>query len=150
MILKICGITNQADATAAIQAGATAVGFNFYPRSPRYIAPEQAAEILSAKGVLRVGVFVNEPRGRVEEIARIARLDVAQLHGDEPPADYPHAGGTACATTTGPAFSEVGQAVVACSARLRTILSRLLWSAAAPGRPACVWREADTVAAGAG
>jgi phosphoribosylanthranilate isomerase len=111
MILKICGITNQADATAAIQAGATAVGFNFYPCSPRYIAPERAAEILSAEGVLRVGVFVNEPRGRVEEIARIARLDVAQLHGDEPPADYPHAGGTACATTTGPAFSEVGQAV---------------------------------------
>jgi phosphoribosylanthranilate isomerase len=89
MILKICGITNQADATAAIQSGATAVGFNFYPRSPRYIAPAQAAAIASPAGVRRVGVFVNENRDRVQEIARAARLDVAQLHGDETPADYP-------------------------------------------------------------
>ena len=89
MILKICGITNQDDATAAIEAGATALGFNFYPRSPRYIVPEQAAEILTAEGVRRVGVFVNETRERVEEIAGVARLDVAQLHGDETPADYP-------------------------------------------------------------
>ena len=92
MILKICGITNQDDATAAIEAGANAVGFNFYGRSPRYIAPGQAAEIVTAKGVRRVGVFVNEKRERVEEIARAARLDVAQLHGDETPADYPRQG----------------------------------------------------------
>ena len=45
MILKICGITNQEDAAAAIDGGATAIGFNFYPRSPRYIAPERAAGI---------------------------------------------------------------------------------------------------------
>ena len=89
MILKICGITNQDDASAAIDAGATAMGFNFYPRSPRYIAPEQAADIVTAEGVRRVGVFVNENSARVEEIARIARLDVAQLHGDESPAQYP-------------------------------------------------------------
>jgi len=93
MILKICGITNQEDATAAIEAGATALGFNFYPRSPRYLAPEEAAAILSPAGVRRVGVFVNQERGRVEEIARTARLDVAQLHGDETPADYPVAPG---------------------------------------------------------
>jgi phosphoribosylanthranilate isomerase len=91
MILKICGITNQDDATAAIEAGATAVGFNFYPRSPRYIAPEQAAAIATGGAVRRVGVFVNETRERVEEIARIARLDVAQLHGEETPAEYPNA-----------------------------------------------------------
>jgi phosphoribosylanthranilate isomerase len=89
MILKICGLTNQEDATAAIEAGATAVGFNFYARSPRYIAPERAAGIISPEGVRRIGVFVNERRERVEEVARIARLDVAQLHGDETPADYP-------------------------------------------------------------
>jgi phosphoribosylanthranilate isomerase len=83
MILKICGITNQDDASAAIDAGATAVGFNFYSRSPRSIRPEQAAEIATAAGVRRVGVFVNERPERVEEIARLARLDVAQLHGDE-------------------------------------------------------------------
>jgi phosphoribosylanthranilate isomerase len=90
MILKICGITNQDDASAAIEAGATAVGFNFYAPSPRYLAPQQAAGIVTAAGVRRVGVFVNEKRQRVEEIVRIAALDVAQLHGDETPADYPN------------------------------------------------------------
>jgi len=89
MILKVCGLTNREDLDAAIAAGATAVGFNFYPRSPRYIAPERAAEIPSAPGVRRVGVFVNETRARIEEIARIAALDVAQLHGEETAADYP-------------------------------------------------------------
>lgn len=90
MIVKICGITNQEDATAAVDAGATAIGFNFYPRSPRYISPESAALITTAAGVRRVGVFVNESRVGVEEISRIAGLAVAQLHGDETPGDYPH------------------------------------------------------------
>jgi phosphoribosylanthranilate isomerase len=89
MILKICGITSQEDADAAIAGGANAIGFNFYPRSPRYVTPECAAAIATAPGVRRVGVFVNEPRERVEEIGRAALLDVAQLHGDETPADYP-------------------------------------------------------------
>ncbi len=91
MILKICGITNQADADAAVAAGANAIGFNFYARSPRYLAPEQAAAIRTAAGVRRVGVFVNEARARMEEIARLAALDVVQLHGDEAPDDYPAA-----------------------------------------------------------
>jgi indole-3-glycerol phosphate synthase/phosphoribosylanthranilate isomerase len=91
IVLKICGITNQEDAAAATAAGATALGFNFYPRSPRYIAPERAAGIATAPGIRRVGVFVNESRERVEEVARMAALDVAQLHGDETPADYPAA-----------------------------------------------------------
>jgi phosphoribosylanthranilate isomerase len=89
MILKICGITNQEDATAAVEGGATALGFNFYRRSPRYLPPERAAGIQTAPGVRRVGVFVDEARERVEEIARVAALHVAQLHGDETPADYP-------------------------------------------------------------
>jgi phosphoribosylanthranilate isomerase len=89
MILKICGITNQEDATAAVEGGANAIGFNFHPPSPRYIAPEHAGEIGTPAGVRRVGVFVNEARGRVEEVARIAALTVAQLHGDEAPAEYP-------------------------------------------------------------
>jgi phosphoribosylanthranilate isomerase len=89
MILKVCGITNAEDAAAAIAAGATALGFNFYPRSPRYIDPAKAAEIPSDAGVRRVGVFVNETPARVEEIARIAALDVAQLHGDEDPEAFP-------------------------------------------------------------
>jgi len=90
MILKVCGITNQEDASAAIAGGATAIGFNFYPGSPRYIAPERAAEIVSA-GVRRVGVFVNESPAQVEAVARLAALDVAQLHGEESAADFPAA-----------------------------------------------------------
>jgi phosphoribosylanthranilate isomerase len=89
MILKICGITNREDADAAVAAGANALGFNFYPRSPRYIAPERAARITSPAGVRRVGVFVDERPGRIEEIARAAALDVAQLHGEETVDDYP-------------------------------------------------------------
>jgi len=89
-MIKVCGITSQQDADAAIYAGATAIGFNFYPKSPRYVAPELAA-LITTTGVLRVGVFVNESPVRIEEIARIAALDVAQLHGDETPADYPAA-----------------------------------------------------------
>ena len=89
MILKICGITNAEDAARACEAGANAIGFNFYPRSPRYIAPELAAAIPTPEGVRRVGVFVNQPRPEVERTLRIAALDVAQLHGDEQPADYP-------------------------------------------------------------
>ena len=88
VILKVCGITNQPDADAAIAAGATAIGFNFYPKSPRYLAPESAARF-STPGALRVGVFVNEPAARIAEIAALAGLDVAQLHGDESPAQYP-------------------------------------------------------------
>lgn len=90
MILKVCGITKPEDAAAAIANGATAIGFNFYSRSPRYIAPEHAA-LIATRGVRRVGVFVNETVARIEEIARIAALDIAQLHGDELPSDYPAA-----------------------------------------------------------
>ena len=89
MVLKICGITNAEDAAAAVAGGATAIGFNFWPRSPRYVAPEQAAEIGCPPGVRRVGVFVNETPARIREIASLVRLDVAQLHGDESPASYP-------------------------------------------------------------
>jgi phosphoribosylanthranilate isomerase len=87
MIVKVCGITNVEDAAAAIDAGANAIGFNFYARSPRYVAPEEAAQIPTGNA-RRVGVFVNESAGRIAEIARIARLDTAQLHGDGI-ADYP-------------------------------------------------------------
>jgi phosphoribosylanthranilate isomerase len=88
MILKVCGITNQEDATAALAAGANAIGFNFYPPGSRYIDPERAAAI-STGSARRVGVFVNESPGQVEEIARRAGLQVAQLHGEEVPADFP-------------------------------------------------------------
>jgi len=91
MIVKICGITNQQDADAAVAGGATAIGFNFYPRSPRFIAPAEAGRIETPVGIRRVGVFVNERPAAVQQMAAEVRLDVAQLHGDESPADYPAA-----------------------------------------------------------
>ncbi len=92
MTIKICGITNREDAVAAVEGGATALGFNFYERSLRCTTPEDAAAAGEGfAGVLKVGVFVNAARERVEEIARAANLDVAQLHGDETPGDYPAA-----------------------------------------------------------
>ncbi len=102
-ILKVCGITNQPDSDAAIAAGANAIGFNFYSKSPRYIAPESAARI-ATPGALRVGVFVNEAAPRIAEIAGIAALDVAQLHGDESPAQYPVAIAVWKAARVSPAF----------------------------------------------
>jgi phosphoribosylanthranilate isomerase len=104
MILKICGITSPLDAMTAIEAGATAIGFNFYSRSSRYISPEHAAAILTP-GVRRVGVFVNELPGRIEEIARIAALDIAQLHGDELPGQYPRTIGVWKAARVGADFT---------------------------------------------
>lgn len=86
-IVKICGITNAADAAAAVEAGANALGFNFYEKSPRVITPEAAAQIAQElpEGVLRVGVFVNAPLERILEIAEKMRLDVVQLHGEQAP-----------------------------------------------------------------
>jgi phosphoribosylanthranilate isomerase len=83
MMVKVCGITNLEDATAAIDAGASALGFNFYPESPRYIDPETAAGIAVrlAPGVLKTGVFVNAPAGSVKNIVLAVGLDVVQLHG---------------------------------------------------------------------
>jgi len=91
MIVKICGITNMEDALAAAEAGAAAIGFNFYDRSPRYIAPAAAAGIAAAlpAAVWRVGVFVNESPDAIARIRRSVGLDVVQLHGDETPAEVP-------------------------------------------------------------
>jgi len=83
MFVKICGITNREDAIAAAAAGASAIGFNFYRESPRYISPTGAAMIaekLPAQ-VWKVGVFVNEAPETVARVALDAGLDVAQLHG---------------------------------------------------------------------
>jgi phosphoribosylanthranilate isomerase len=89
MMVKICGITNERDAVASAQAGASALGFNFYSGSPRFISPGAAARIGIGLRVLRVGIFVNESPATIEEIARIASLDVAQLHGGEAPDTLP-------------------------------------------------------------
>jgi len=88
--IKICGITNLDDALAAVDAGADALGFNFYKPSPRYIAPDVACEIINRlpTTILTVGVFVNEESPQaVEDLARHAGVTAIQLHGDESP-DY--------------------------------------------------------------
>jgi phosphoribosylanthranilate isomerase len=91
MIVKICGITNLDDAQAAISGGANALGFNFYPRSTRYIGIGDATRLITQlpPDVLKIGVFVNEPGARVVDLVKRIGLDVAQLHGDETPEQYP-------------------------------------------------------------
>jgi phosphoribosylanthranilate isomerase len=85
--VKICGITNWTDARQACETGADFLGFNFWPRSPRYIMPAKARRIVRRlpKGVGAVGVFVNETEMNTLKIARAVGLDYLQLHGDESP-----------------------------------------------------------------
>lgn len=83
MKIKICGLTNRADVEAAIEAGASYLGFIFYPKSPRYVTPEQAAELTRGVSVTKVGVFVDMPPAEVIAIMDKCGLDIAQLHGSE-------------------------------------------------------------------
>jgi phosphoribosylanthranilate isomerase len=86
--VKICGVRTRDEAEAAVEAGADALGFNFWPTSPRYVEPAAAREIARqiTPLVALVGVFVNDSRDSVFEIASEVGLRAVQLHGDEPPA----------------------------------------------------------------
>lgn len=88
MIVKICGITRLEDAEAAVAAGAGAIGFIFWPKSPRFIDPHRARTIAAALPpfVTAVGVFVNQPIAYINGVASLVRLGAVQLHGDETPA----------------------------------------------------------------
>jgi phosphoribosylanthranilate isomerase len=85
--VKICGITNFEDAVAAIDMGADLLGFNFYPKSPRYIAPAEAADIINKlPGFINiVGVFVNASIDHIRKTITQCQLDWVQLHGHESP-----------------------------------------------------------------
>ena len=89
--VKICGITDLPSARVAVEAGANALGFNFWRPGRRYVLPERAAEIIAAlppqiwPQIWKVGVFVDEEPTRVVEIARQAGLSALQLHGTEGP-----------------------------------------------------------------
>jgi phosphoribosylanthranilate isomerase len=87
-MVKICGITNQGDAEMCVEAGACALGFNFFRSSPRFIEPAQAA-VIAAKvpaTVTKVGIFVGLDASTIEQMTRETGLDVAQVHGEARPA----------------------------------------------------------------
>lgn len=87
--IKICGIKTVKDALAAMEAGADLIGFNFYPKSPRYIDVGQCRDIMSVMRkyaqITYVGVFVNAPLEQVRATLDTCALTLAQLHGDETP-----------------------------------------------------------------
>jgi phosphoribosylanthranilate isomerase len=87
MLVKICGITRAQDADPAVEAGAAAIGFVFWPKSPRYIDPDRARGIASRLPafVVPVGVFVNQPVEYINQVASLVGLGAIQLHGDEDP-----------------------------------------------------------------
>ena len=95
--VKICGITTPADAQAASDAQADAIGLNFYPLSPRYVEQPQAELIAQTRppGLALVGVFVNSPAAEVRTLAERLRLDFVQIHGDEPPSYFAELAGLA-------------------------------------------------------
>ncbi|MFA6216571.1 MAG: phosphoribosylanthranilate isomerase [Candidatus Omnitrophota bacterium] len=83
--VKICGITNVADARVSVKAGCDAIGFVFYKKSPRYISPYEAAGIIKQlpEHTLTMGVFVNAREKTIRRIARLCSLSVLQFHGNE-------------------------------------------------------------------
>jgi phosphoribosylanthranilate isomerase len=88
ILVKICGITNWPDASAACDAGANMLGFNFYDKSLRRISTVEAATIRAKlpSGVQAVGLFVNAKPAEIASLHAFVRFTAAQLHGDETPA----------------------------------------------------------------
>ncbi len=84
MLIKICGITNPADAEATIAAGADLLGFVFRPGTPRMLVPPQAGWIRTVRGAESVGIFLDAPLSEVLQVRKELDLDWVQLHGDEP------------------------------------------------------------------
>ena len=95
--IKICGIKTEADALAAMEAGADLIGFNFYPKSLRYISVGRCRDIMSVirqhGRVICVGVFVNASTADICATLDTCGLNLAQLHGDEPPEMLSRLGG---------------------------------------------------------
>jgi phosphoribosylanthranilate isomerase len=101
VFVKICGVRTEEDLHLCRRAGADAVGFNFWSGSSRYLPPGAAARLAPQpiEGLLRVGVFVNAPTDEIARVLDSGVIDLAQLHGDEPP--------EACAAFSGRAFPAV-------------------------------------------
>jgi phosphoribosylanthranilate isomerase len=92
--IKICGITRREDARHALEHGATALGFVFWPKSPRRVAAARAAEIIASlpSGAMTVGVFVNESIDVMRRVIAETGITAVQLHGEEPPSYGPALG----------------------------------------------------------
>jgi phosphoribosylanthranilate isomerase len=90
-LIKVCGLTDPAEARACAEAGADWIGLNFHPGSPRFVDEPRAAAIVAAlpETARAVGLFVNRPPEEVAAVARRVGLAIVQLHGDEPPEDLP-------------------------------------------------------------
>ena len=84
MRVKVCGITNYDDAMFVAEAGADALGFVFYPKSPRYISYEESARIIEKLPpfITKVGLFVEEDRESIEQNSKLSKIDIAQIHFD--------------------------------------------------------------------
>jgi phosphoribosylanthranilate isomerase len=155
MIVKICGVTVVEDGIAALEAGADMLGFNFYPHSPRFVSPAACRTLVSAllahgPPFVAVGVFVDCAPGEVRRLMQQCGLHLAQLSGDEPPADL-------CEIGPGRAFKAIhcSGALAAESARQYAVTpgetrpALLLDAAAGPGQYGGTGLSADwRVAAG--
>lgn len=88
-LVKVCGITNSRDAQAAIDAGANALGFNFYSKSPRYLELTERDWIRDFNGsFIKAGVFVDQHPEYVKDVAEALKLDVVQIHLGIGPSDF--------------------------------------------------------------
>lgn len=151
MIVKICGITTLDDALAALDAGADLLGFNFYPPSPRYIAPAACTALvqeLRRRGVRAglIGVFVNMSPAEVAAILDACDLDLAQLSGDEPAADLERLGERAFKAIR-PRDADHAAALAATCARRMAPPALLVDAAAGAGRFGGTGQSADWTAA---
>lgn len=149
--IKICGLTQLADAASVADSGADAVGLNFYARSKRCVTLSTAQAIAAAlpASVLKVGLFVNETPERIRDLAATVPLDVVQLHGDETLEDIQSLAGLQVmkAFRLGPGeVARVLEFVAACEAQ-QTPLSAVLVDAFHPGSYGGTGQPADWQAA---
>jgi len=112
MFMKVCGITRLEDALHAVEHGATALGFVFWPPSPRFISSDRAAQIVAElpDEVTTVGVFVNEAVDEIRSVVAKTGIIAVQLHGDEPPSYADAIGCPILRSTTVDAAAAVGDA----------------------------------------
>ncbi len=121
--IKICGITRPEDARASVEAGADAIGLNFYPQSSRAIDGERAREIIAVlpASIIKVGLFVNAEPAEICRTGNALGLDLIQLHGDEPPELLSALGGRPIMKAFRPAGAEGLRTVLAYLETCRTL-----------------------------